>query len=65
MGDYISAIRVVEGQRKAEREIDPESLNGELGNGNGQAGHESHAEDQRVQVSATDPGASADGSGDG
>ena len=34
-GDHISAIRVVEGQRKAEREIDPRSLDGDLHKNNG------------------------------
>ena len=34
-GDHISAIRVVEGQRKAEREIDPLSLEGGQRNNNG------------------------------
>ena len=35
-GDHISAIRVVEGQRKAEREIDPRSLDGDLHKNNGE-----------------------------
>ena len=58
-GDHISAIRVVEGQRKAEREIDPRSLDGDLhkNNGEDQVGAElrnGDSEGQPAQVLESD-----------